>query len=140
VLPELLLQTDLSWQRGEEIDAEAGTTHSPTHVAPVFGSTHVIYTVSKYRVDLYASYNGTIAYADLAPSERADHHLYAKDANGNPFAPSWWTLNLKGEYSLTANLKFGAGIENLFDKRYRQYSSGVTAPGRNLIVSVRCVF
>jgi hemoglobin/transferrin/lactoferrin receptor protein len=138
LLPELLLQSDLSWQHGKEIDAEAGTTHSPAHIAPVFGSSHLVYTMRKYRVDLYANYNGAIAFEDLAPSERADTHLYAKDVNGNPYAPKWWTLNFKGEYNITSNLNFGAGIENIFNVRYRTYASGLSAPGRNFIVSLRC--
>lgn len=89
---------------------------------------------------LYANYNGEIAYDDLALSERADTHLYAKDENGNPYAPSWVTANLKGSYQVVSFVGIDAGIENIFDKRYRAYSSGITAPGRNFIFTLRFKF
>ena len=89
------------------------------------------------KVDAYANYNGKIAFDDLALSERGDTHLYAKDANGNPYAPSWWTLNLKLSYSFRKFFTLDGGVENILDKRYRPYSSGISAPGRNFILSVR---
>jgi hemoglobin/transferrin/lactoferrin receptor protein len=33
-----------------------------------------------------------------------------------------------------------AGLENIFDKRYRGYSSGISAPGRNFIGTIRIKF
>ena len=33
-----------------------------------------------------------------------------------------------------------AGLENITDQRYRPYSSGLVAPGRNFIVGVRAKF
>jgi len=41
---------------------------------------------------------------------------------------------------LSNYLSINAGLENLTDQRYRPYSSGLVAPGRNLIVSVRATF
>ena len=35
---------------------------------------------------------------------------------------------------------FSGGIENITDQRYRPYSSGITAPGRNFILAVRTAF
>jgi hemoglobin/transferrin/lactoferrin receptor protein len=32
-----------------------------------------------------------------------------------------------------------AGIENILDNRYRPYSSGIVAPGRNFIISLRLI-
>jgi len=63
--------------------------------------------------------------------------LYAKDENGNPYSPAWWTLNFKTSYTVAKYLTIDAGIENIFDKRYRPYSSGISAPGRNFIISLR---
>ena len=63
--------------------------------------------------------------------------MYAIDQNGNPYSPSWFTLNLKTSYRLTENVLFSSGIENLADKRYRPYSSGIVSPGRNFVVSLK---
>jgi hemoglobin/transferrin/lactoferrin receptor protein len=132
-----LLTSHLNFQKGKETYPGISETYSPTHVAPLFGATHLMFLWNGLRVDLYAAYNGEISYANLALSERADTHLYAKDENGNPYAPSWWTLNLKTSFQAARYITVDAGIENMLDKRYRPYSSGISAPGRNAIVALR---
>jgi len=132
--------TVINYQKGKEKSPEDGNYYSPTHVAPLFGSTQLMFKKPKYQIVVYTNYNGTIGYDDLALSERADSHLYAKDENGNPYAPSWTTLNLKGSYKFSDFISVDAGLENIFDKRYRSYSSGISAPGRNFIGTVRIKF
>lgn len=132
-----LLTSHLNYQKGEETYPGVTETFSPTHVAPLFGATHLVFSWNDLRVDMYAVYNGEIGYDNLALSERADAHLYAKDENGNPYAPSWWTLNLKASFQAARYLTIDAGIENMLDKRYRPYSSGISAPGRNAIITLR---
>jgi len=63
--------------------------------------------------------------------------LYAKDTDGNPYAPAWTTLNFKSSFVLSKFITVDAGVENILDKRYRPYSSGVTAAGRNFIAALR---
>lgn len=131
------LASNLNLQKGKEKNVETGEDVSPTHVAPSFGSTRFSFTNKKVRLMMYANYNGKIEFNDLALSERADSHLYAKDADGNPYAPAWTTLNFKSSFVLTKFVSLDAGVENILDKRYRPYSSGITAPGRNFIFALR---
>ncbi len=126
-----------NFQKGKERDPETNRNFSPTHVAPFFGASGFLFTKSKLTISAYVNYNGEIAFSQLALSERADRHLYARDNNGNPYAPSWLTLNAKASYQLKYNFSIDIGFENILDKRYRPYASGITAPGRNLIVSLR---
>lgn len=107
------------------------------HVAPLFGSTRLNYEQKKLQISLYADYNGEIAYEDMAPGEQEKNHIYATDSNGNPYSPSWWTLNVKGLYRVKNWGTLNFGIENILDVRYRPYSSGIVAPGRNFIVGIR---
>lgn len=134
------LESSINYQKGEEKNPELDQNYSPTHVAPLFGSTHLLFTTGKFKADLNSVYNGKIAFDDLAFSERADAHLYAKDGDGNPYAPSWYTLNLKTAYQISKAFTVDLGIENILDKRYRPYSSGIAAPGRNWIVALRAKF
>lgn len=131
------LASNLNLQKGKEKDLESGTDVSPTHVAPAFGSTRFSFTDKKIRLMVYANYNGKIEFNDLALSERADAHLYAKDAEGNPYAPAWTTFNFKSSFALAKFVSLDAGVENILDKRYRPYASGITAPGRNFIFALR---
>ncbi|MCK5538168.1 MAG: TonB-dependent receptor, partial [Bacteroidales bacterium] len=50
---------------------------------------------------------------------------------------SWYTLNIKSTYKLNRNVTLGGGIENILDKRYRAYSSGIVSSGLNVIFSVQ---
>jgi hemoglobin/transferrin/lactoferrin receptor protein len=134
------LASNLNIQSGKEKDIATGMDFSPTHVAPTFGSIQLVYKKDALQLSAYMNYQGEISYQNLALSERADAHLYAKDANGNPFAASWTTLNLKATYAINKIFTFDAGVENLFDKRYRPYSSGITAPGRNIFGTLRVKF
>jgi len=107
------------------------------HVSPLFGSTSLLYKIKNTEIVFYTNYNGEVSYKNLAPSEREKAYMYAIDADGNPYSPAWFTINLKASYQLTPNIQIDAGIENILDDRYRPYSSGICAPGRNLIIALR---
>jgi len=107
------------------------------HVPPTFGSTHVIYENKKVKIDLYADYNGEMSFENMPASEIDKAYMYAADDNGNPYSPSWYTFNLKASYQLGNIALINAGVENIFDQRYRPYASGIVAPGRNFIIALR---
>ena len=43
----------------------------------------------------------------------------------------------RGSYAINGNLSVQAGLENIADQHYRTFASGISAPGRNLQVSLR---
>ena len=126
-------------QRGEE-ELEDGS-HSPLrHAAPRFGTTHISYEKKKVKVDLFARYNGELAFEDMPDSEIGKDYMYASDGDGRPYSPGWTTLNLKTQYAINTAVLLTAGIDNMTDVRYKTYSSGIAAAGRNYIVSLRFSF
>jgi hemoglobin/transferrin/lactoferrin receptor protein len=133
----LRLESHLNIQQGRERDPVTGNNYSPTHVPPTFGSTQLSYQDKKFRAMLYANYNRGVEYENLALTERADAHLYARDDEGNPYVPAWLTLHAKASYTFMPHLTVDVGVENITDQRYRPYSSGITAAGRNFIVALR---
>ena len=110
------------------------------HAAPPFGNTRLTYTGKKLTLDAFAEYNGQFDFADLAPSQQNNAFLYALDETGNPFSPSWYTLNFGAQYQLNEAILLTANLENITDQRYRPYSSGIAAPGRNLILALKYSF
>lgn len=107
------------------------------HVAPNFGRTNLIWSKNSLLLDAFLTYNNELSFNQLAPSELSKAYLYAKDSNGNPYSPSWYTLNLRSQYSFTDKLSITLSLENITDQRYRPYSSGIAAPGRNLIIAAQ---
>lgn len=139
LLPYLHWKTNANWTKGEE-ELDNGETAPLRHAAPFFGDTRLSLKTNKWTTDLFVVYNSKIKAEDLAPSEVEKDYLYAVDTNGNPYVPSWYTLNLKSVYKLNETWSFSGGIENITDQRYRPYSSGITAAGRNFILAVRTAF
>lgn len=132
IIKYLSFKTNLTYTKGEDKDG------CPLrHVAPLFGSTHLIFKAEKIKADLYANYNGEISNKNMASSEQAKSYMYATDNNGNPYAPEWFTLNFKASYQINKFIQINAGIENILDERYRPYSSGIVAPERNFIFGLR---
>jgi hemoglobin/transferrin/lactoferrin receptor protein len=84
--------------------------------------------------------NGALRADEMPPTEMSKPEIYALDAAGRPFAPGWQTLAIRSAYTFERGLTLTAGLDNVTDQRYRSYSSGVVAPGRNLIVSLRYAF
>ena len=77
---------------------------------------------------------------NLAPSEKDKAYMYALNKNGLPYSPAWWTLNLRLNYAFSEKLLAGLAIENIFDQSYRPYSSGISAPGLNVLFSLHYSF
>jgi hemoglobin/transferrin/lactoferrin receptor protein len=125
--------------KGEE-ELENGDRVPLRHATPCFGITHITYSHNHIKLDLYATYNGEVSYENMAPSEISKDYMYAKDINGNPYSPSWYTLNLKSLYRINDNLILTAGVENFTNIRYRPYSSGITAAGINFIFAIKAYF
>ena len=134
----LRLKSQFSYTHGEE--NEGGEYVPLRHAAPMFGNTHLIWNKRRLKFDLFAEYNGQFDYEDLAPGEQDKPYLYALDDNGNPYAPAWYTLNLTGQYELNSNWLATVSVENITDQRYRTYSSGIAAAGRNLIIALSYKF
>ena len=119
---------------------QQGTKQALRHAAPAFGNTHIVYKKEKLTLDVFAVYNGQFDFEDLAPSQQNNAFLYAADQNGNPYAPKWYTLNFSGQYKFSKAFQLTATLENITDQRYRPYSSGLSAPGRNLILAATYTF
>ncbi|WP_350286528.1 TonB-dependent receptor [uncultured Croceitalea sp.] len=130
---------NLTLTEGTEED-ENGTDSPARHAAPTFLDAHVIYKSQKLKADLFLNYNGEISFDDLAVTERSKDFIYATDNNGNPFSPSWYTLNFRSQYQVSNAFRTTLTLENITNQRYRTYSSGIAAPGINLILGLEYAF
>lgn len=129
------LSSNLTVTEGVEED-NGGVNSAVRHVAPSFGDLHLVWQNQKLKADLFLNYNGEISFNDLSLSERNKPFIYASDSNGNPFSPSWYTLNFRTQYEILNTLKAIFSVENITDQRYRTYSSGIVAPGANLVLGL----
>jgi TonB dependent receptor. len=73
------------------------------------------------------------------PSEVGKPHIYASDALGRPYSPAWYQVDLSIRKQW-GPLQLGVSLENISDQRYRPYSSGIVAAGRNLMLNAAYVW
>jgi len=133
------LSSDFNVQKGEE-ELNNGVKSPSRHAAPWFGMTRLTYAANKLSLQFSGEYNGARSFEQLAFEEQGKPEIYAVDANGKPYSPSWYSLNFKALYQFSPKMSVSAGLENLTDQRYRPYSSGMAAAGRNFILSLRTQF
>ena len=116
----------------------AGNIEVPVrHVAPDFGNVHLTWQEKLFKLDVFANYNGELSYYQLAPSEIEKDYIYALDAQGQPYSPSWYTLNFRMQYEVAPSTTITASLENITDQRYKTYSSGIAAAGRNFVLALK---
>ena len=126
------LSSDLTLMKGEDNEG-----NPIRHVSPLFSISHLTYTRNKFKADFYIEYNGEISPDQLALSEISKTYMYKLNDIGEPYSPSWYTFNAKIAYQWNENFQLNLGMENILDHRYRPYSSGIIASGRNLIFAIR---
>jgi len=105
------------------------------HIPPVYGRFSVLYSKTRWNLEAYTLFNGWKKIEEYN-ADGEDNAQYATPDG----MPSWYTLNLRSELSITSKLLIQAGVENILDRNYRAFASGFSAAGRNLWVSVRASF
>jgi hemoglobin/transferrin/lactoferrin receptor protein len=122
----------LNYTYGRYISSNLDTVIPLDHIAPLFGQTSLTYKAKGFDGEFFIKYNGKKSLADYSPS--GEDNLQYATVNG---MPAWFTLNIRVGANLTKNLRLNAACENLTDNRYRAFASGINAPGRNFIISLR---
>ena len=117
--------------------SESSSGNAIRHITPNFGGTTLMLNYKKFDMSIYSIYNQRFNNSQFSNSEKNKTQFYLRDKFGLAYSPAWYTLNFKFGYYLNTKTKLNFGIENLTDKRYRPYSSRLTAPGRNFILAMQ---
>jgi hemoglobin/transferrin/lactoferrin receptor protein len=128
IISNLGIFSSLNYTNGRDMIEDVPLRHTP----PLYGRSSVYYKLKNLFLEFNISYSGKKLYEDLAPSEKNKIYLYTPDGT-----LSWFALNLMTSYELKNKFIFNFGIENILNKHYRTYSSGISAPGRNFIFGMR---
>lgn len=130
---------NLNYQHGRE-ELDNGDKSPSRHAAPMFGRVALGFDNSKLRIEAYTAFQAECKADDMPEEEKEKTEIYALDSNGMAYSPSWITINLRASYAMNSQLMFNATLENITDKRYRPYSCGISAPGRNMTLSATYSF
>ncbi|NQX91746.1 MAG: TonB-dependent receptor, partial [Flavobacteriales bacterium] len=105
------------------------------HIPPVFGRASLEYLKEKFRGELFAQFNGAKDIDRYAPgvTDKAEEALETG-------TPSWYTINFSSSYYISKTLEAQFGVTNILDEHYKVFSSGPSAPGRNIYLGLRASF
>ena len=125
----------VSWQRGFE-EMDNGEVSPSRHAAPLFGTISLGFDNKRFAVEAFCNFQAECSAEDMPEEEKDKTEIYALDTDGNAYSPAWLTLNMRASYRFAKGLSLNATLENITDRRYRPYSCGISAPGRNVTMSL----
>jgi hemoglobin/transferrin/lactoferrin receptor protein len=119
------------------------TKEAMSSIPPLFGQFEVNYKNNKIELGADFRFNSKKNIKDYNFAEGIDNieetpiinPTASSDVDKYFGSPSWNTIGINGKYIINYNLSVQARITNLFDKHYKEFASGISAPGRNLSVS-----
>lgn len=129
-------KTSVTYTKGKAYD----TGDPLSSIPPIFGALQVGYSNKKFDTSLQFRFNAKKKFGNYNLTEGIDNIEQTPDYNedeetgsGNP---AWSTLNFDLKYKLIKNIDFLFGIDNIFDQHYKEFASGISAPGRNFSFSL----
>lgn len=119
--------SSINYIKGRVIEPEENPL---AHIPPLYGRNTLRYRKGNLEFDFVHSYNGRKQLIEYGGSP--DNPEYATEEG----ALAWSTYSIYGNYTYR-DYTFQLGVENILDKHYVPFASGVSAPGINAIVAVR---
>ena len=113
-----------------------GTKEMPLdHIPPTYGRVGLKHNNDQWNAELFSVFNGWKHIEDYNLNGE-DNEIYATKEG----MPSWMTINFASYFTPTKKLSIGFQIENITDLNYRYFASGISAVGRNYILSCKYSF
>lgn len=118
----------MTWTRGEQ--TANGAAEPADRVPPLSGRISVDYAPDgPWRWSAWLDFAGE--QDRLSARDVRDVRI---DPDGTP---GWLDIGARAEWDAGRGWRLSAGVDNLFDRRYRRHGSGLDAPGRRLTLGAR---
>jgi hemoglobin/transferrin/lactoferrin receptor protein len=134
----------ITYTKGRTYDSNEPLSSIP----PLFGQFDLNYTDDKLQLGAMLRFNSKKDISDFNFTEGIDNHELTPIVNPNATedvdiyfgSPRWMTLGLNSSYAFNENWKIQGMIHNVFDEHYREFASGISAPGRNFSFALITTF
>ncbi|QCX40946.1 TonB-dependent receptor [Aureibaculum algae] len=126
----LSTRASVTYTKGKAYDTEEPLSSIP----PLFGMVELSHEKGRFSSSIDFKYNGRKRPEDYNISEGIDRYEdtpYLADTDSYYGTPAWTTLNINSKYKFSKNLDFIVAVDNIFDTHYKEFASGISAPGRN---------
>jgi hemoglobin/transferrin/lactoferrin receptor protein len=105
------------------------------HIPPMFGKFSLGHHFRKFTNEAYVYYSGKKYWSDMTPFGEDNEDEAIPDVG----YPAWYTINLRSHYKISERFEVQIQIENILDRFYKTFASGIAATGRNFILTLRAV-
>lgn len=112
-------------------------------IPPVFGNVGLSYSKNRFDTGISFKFNGRKKLEDYNIEEGIDNieeTPYLEDRQEYYGSPSWNTFDIYGKYRFLKNFDILFSIDNIFDRHYKEFASGISAPGRNFSFTLMTSF
>ena len=141
---QLKFKTSATYTKGATYD----TAEPLSSIPPLFGDGSLTYQIKKWDFGLEYRFNLRKKATDYNVAEGIDNieetPIINPDATDKTVkyygTPTWHTFHFTSSVKLNRLTHLNLHIDNIFDIHYKEFASGVSAPGRNLSLSVQTQF
>ncbi len=131
-LERIQFNTSINFTRGRAM--LRGKESPLSHIPPIYGRVSLDYSLStSISTGMVVKFNGQ------KPVDEYGDSTDNLDLATEDGTPAWTSWNLKLGYQ-KKGYSVSIGIDNIFDTHYRPFASGVSAPGRNLKITLSTRF
>jgi len=134
----------ITYTKGRAIDTKEPLSSIP----PLFGRFEISYQQNQLELSANVQFNSRKKMKNYNLSEGIDNYTQTPIINESAIndldkyfgTPSWMTFGLNSSYKLNRNLTIRGILSNVFDEHYKEFASGISAPGRNFSVAINAKF
>ena len=140
----LNLKSSATYTKGQTYDTEEALSSIP----PLFGNLNLSYKLKKWDLGFDFRFNIRKKSEDYNITEGIDNIEETPIIDANAVeaiamyygTPAWQTMGLYSQYKLSRSTQIQLHIDNIFDTHYKEFASGVSAPGRNFSLAINMHF
>ncbi|UMB59423.1 TonB-dependent receptor [Lutibacter sp. A80] len=125
----------LTYTKGKTYDTEQPLSSIP----PMFANLEFGFEKDRFQANINWKFNAKKRIEDYNLIEGIDNveqTPYNALTDSYYGTPEWNTFGINSNYKLNNKLTFFVNLDNIFDVHYKEFASSISAPGRNISISV----
>lgn len=127
---------------GSTINKQIGPLPS---ILPLYGNVRVNYNTGKFNLTLTKNFSGRKLSQDYSRGgeDKIEETPIINNKKENIMyygSPKWSIYSITGAFDHNEKIRTSFSIENIFDLHYKEFASGISAPGRSIIFNLNVKF
>lgn len=114
-------------------------------ILPLYGNVRINYNKQKFNLTLSNNFSGRKLLQNYSTGgeDKIEETPIINNKNGNIIyfgSPKWSIYSITAALDHNQNIRTSFSIENIFDLHYKEFASGISAPGRSIILNLNIKF